>query len=63
MIYYPVPLHFHTPYERFGKGHGSLPETERVSREILNLPIHPHLSDDQAHWVAESIAAFGKASP
>jgi dTDP-4-amino-4,6-dideoxygalactose transaminase len=62
MIYYPVPLHFHSPYERFGNGAGSLPETERTAREILNLPIHPHLSDEQAHWVADSILAFRPAS-
>jgi dTDP-4-amino-4,6-dideoxygalactose transaminase len=58
MIYYPVPLHYHTPYAQYGQGEGSLPETERVSREILNLPIHPHLSDEQVEHVAESIRAF-----
>jgi dTDP-4-amino-4,6-dideoxygalactose transaminase len=62
MIYYPVPLHFHSPYERFGNGAGSLPETERTAREIVNLPIHPHLTDEQAHWVADSILAFRPAS-
>lgn len=58
MIYYPVPLHFHEPYRRFGKGEGSLPETERAAREILNLPIHPHMSDEQAHHVGRSIREF-----
>ncbi len=33
MIYYPVPIHFHEPYEKFGGGPGSLPETERAARE------------------------------
>lgn len=55
MIYYPVPLHFHEPYAKYGRGEGSLPETERASREILNLPIHPHLSDEQAKWVVEAL--------
>lgn len=58
MIYYPVPLHFHSPYERFGEGAGSLPVTEQVAREVVNLPIHPHLSDDQVRWVAESVREF-----
>ena len=55
MIYYPVPLHFHKPYEKFGK---PLPVTERVSREIVNLPIHPHLSFEQAAWVASTVRDF-----
>ncbi len=58
MIYYPVPLHFHSPYARFGHGPGSLPETERVSREILNLPIHPHLSMEAALYVARTLREF-----
>ena len=58
MIYYPVPIHFHEPYRRFGKGEGSLPETEKAAREILNLPIHQHMTDEQAHFVATCIREF-----
>ena len=58
MIYYPVPLHFHAPYAPFAHGEGSLPETERVCREVLCLPIHSHLSDEAARRVAESVKAF-----
>jgi dTDP-4-amino-4,6-dideoxygalactose transaminase len=54
VIYYPVPLHFHEPYARFGHGEGSLPETERVCREIVNLPIHPHLAEEQVEQVIEA---------
>lgn len=58
MIYYPVPLHFHEPYKRFGNGEGSLPETERAAKEILNLPMHQHMSDEQAKHVVASIRSF-----
>lgn len=58
MIYYPVPLHFHEPYRRFGGGEGSLPETERAAREVLSLPIHQHLSREQLTHVAESVREF-----
>jgi UDP-2-acetamido-2-deoxy-ribo-hexuluronate aminotransferase len=58
MIYYPVPLHFHEPYRAFGQGEGSLPETERAARQILNLPIHPHLSEEQVQYAAENIREF-----
>ncbi|RYG70322.1 DegT/DnrJ/EryC1/StrS family aminotransferase [bacterium] len=58
MVYYPVPIHFHAPYERFGRGQGSLPVTESVSRRILALPVHPHLSAEAIAYVAENVAAF-----
>lgn len=62
MIYYPVPLHFHEPYRRFGQGEGSLPETERAAQEILNLPIHPHLSEEQVRFAAEQIREFAASA-
>ena len=58
MIYYPVPLHFHSPYERFGQGPGSLPETERAALEILSLPIHPHLSKEAVRYTAGLVREF-----
>lgn len=58
MIYYPVPLHFHEPYKRLGHGEGSLPITERVCREVLCLPIHPHMQDEQAKHAAECVKEF-----
>lgn len=57
MIYYPVPLHFHEPYRHLAHGAGSLPVTEQVCEEILSLPIHPHMSDDQVAWVVEKVKA------
>lgn len=55
MIYYPLPLYCHEPYRRFGS---ALPETDRAAREILNLPIHQHLTDEQVRHVAASIREF-----
>jgi dTDP-4-amino-4,6-dideoxygalactose transaminase len=60
MVYYPVPLHFHAPYEGFGGGKGSLPETERAAAEILNLPIQPHLSEEQVRHAARSLVKATK---
>ncbi len=58
MIYYPVPIHFHSPYAKFGKGEGSLPVTEQVSKEVLSLPIHQHLTNEQAEHVAQALRDF-----
>lgn len=58
MVYYPVPIHFHAPYARFGGGEGSLPVTERVSKRILSLPIHPHLESDAVAYVIAGLREF-----
>ncbi len=57
MIYYPVPLHFHTPYRTLAE-EGSLPVTEQTCRQILSLPIHPHLSEEQVRHAAEQVREF-----
>lgn len=56
MIYYPVPLHFHKPYLKYAK---PLPVTERIAREILNLPIHPHLTPEAVQHICRSVQSFG----
>lgn len=56
-IYYPVPLHLHEPYAHFGGGAGSLPVTERVSKQCFSLPVGHHLSDEQADYVIQRLLA------
>jgi len=60
MIYYPVPIHHHSPYLNCLIGPTGLSNSDQGSREILNLPVHPHLSDDKVQFVTESIAEFQK---
>lgn len=44
-IHYPVPVHLQPAYAgRFARA-GSLPNTERIAREILSLPIYPELGE------------------
>jgi dTDP-4-amino-4,6-dideoxygalactose transaminase len=41
-IYYPKPLHQQTAYRHFPSV-GSLPVSQRLSGEVLSLPMHPYL--------------------
>lgn len=55
-VHYPVPLHRQPAFKHLGHPDGSFPVTERAAREILTLPIHPHLTEDQQTYIAESLA-------
>ncbi len=57
-VHYPVPAHLQAPYAGYGGGPGSLPHTERLAAEILSLPIHPELSDDDVDYVASQVRGF-----
>ncbi len=53
-IYYPIPVHRQKPFLEIGSETVNLPVTERLVGDILSLPVHPSLSDDE---VAQVIAA------
>ncbi len=57
-IYYPLPIHLQEAYAFLGYKEGGLPESERASKEVLSLPVHPELSRDQAEYAAEAVRAF-----
>ncbi len=58
MVYYPVPLHRLPVFEELGHADGAFPQAERASREVLSLPMHPYLTEEQIHYVAETVASF-----
>ncbi len=57
-IYYPLPLHLQKCFAFLGGKEGDLPESEKLAKECLALPIFPGLTMDEQTWVADSIAKF-----
>ena len=53
-IYYPKCLHEQPVFQSLGYEWGSLPESEKASRQVISLPMHPFLSEEnQDKVVAE----------
>ncbi len=51
-IHYPVPVHLQPAYVgRLASDPAGLPQTEQAAREVLSLPMHPHLTDGTVRQV------------
>lgn len=57
-IHYPIPCHKQKAINQ--KNEQTLPVTEKIVDEILSLPMHPKLKDDEIEFIAEKIMDFEK---
>lgn len=60
-VYYPKPLHEQPAYMSHHDG-VSLPVSERLGNIVLALPIHPDLSDEQAHIIVDTIREWASSA-
>ncbi|MDD5043638.1 MAG: DegT/DnrJ/EryC1/StrS family aminotransferase [Patescibacteria group bacterium] len=54
-VFYPKPLHLHPHFKKFGYQEGDFPVAEKISREILSLPVHPLLGREEMEYIIKSI--------
>ena len=54
-IYYPIPVHRQKPFVALGLGDGSFPVTDRLTEQVLSIPVHPALSDDEVSTVIGAV--------
>jgi UDP-2-acetamido-2-deoxy-ribo-hexuluronate aminotransferase len=54
-VYYPRGIHEQPVYSGLGYREIDLPEVHRATREVLSLPIHPFMGDNEADFVASVI--------
>lgn len=58
-VYYPRPLHHQPAYETHVVPTHGLPVSQRLSQEVLSLPMHPYLKPgDQEHVIAGLLHAL-----
>jgi len=61
-IYYRKPLHLQPIYRELNFKNGDLPITERLSKEVLSLPLYPYLTEEEVDYVILSIKNFYKGA-
>jgi len=58
LIHYPVVPHAQPAYAELGLAPGTAPVAERLQKEVLSLPIGPHLEDAQIDEVIAALRMF-----
>ncbi len=54
-IHYPIPLHMQECYAGCGFKEGDLPVSEKVSKEIMSLPMSAFLKEDDQDFIVDSL--------
>ncbi|HED64767.1 MAG TPA: DegT/DnrJ/EryC1/StrS family aminotransferase [Planctomycetes bacterium] len=54
-VHYPIPLHLQPAAEAFGYREGDLPVAERLAGEVLCLPVHPFLTEEDVERIVDAI--------
>ncbi len=54
-VHYPMPLHLQECFEYLGNKEGDFPVAEKISQEILSLPMNPYLVDEEIKYIVKEI--------
>jgi UDP-2-acetamido-2-deoxy-ribo-hexuluronate aminotransferase len=58
MVYYPGPLHMQEAYRYLGYSESDFPVTNSLCREVLSLPVHTEMEQDQLEYITHTILSF-----
>lgn len=58
MIYYPVPGHKQKMFESFGIGEVRLPVTDDLTTNVISLPIHTEMDEEQLTYITSEVLNF-----
>jgi len=61
-VNYDLPVHLQAPYRNLPYERGDFPHAERWADEVLCLPVHQRLSDDDVERVAGAVEGFFEGS-
>lgn len=59
-VYYPKPLHLHPHFAKMGYKEGDFPIAEKISRQVISLPVHPGLTKGDLRLVIKIIKSYAK---
>jgi UDP-2-acetamido-2-deoxy-ribo-hexuluronate aminotransferase len=57
-IYYPIPLHLQKAYTDSRYKEEDFPVTNQLVKEVISLPMHTELDDEQIKFITDSVLEF-----
>lgn len=54
-VHYPMPLHLQECFAYLGYKEGDFPIAEKVSQEIMSLPMNPYLKDEEIEYICKNL--------
>ena len=57
-VHYPKPLHLQNAFDYLGYKKGDFPVSEKISKEIVSLPMSPFISQNEQDFIIENIHKF-----
>ena len=57
-VHYPIPIHLQNAARDLGYQRGSFPVCERQADEIITLPAHQHINEEQIDFMLSTIREF-----
>ena len=60
MIYYPIPAHRQKMFAAFDLQNLQLPLTEQLCAQVISLPIHTEMDEQQLEYIIEHVLSFFK---
>ncbi|TDD96479.1 DegT/DnrJ/EryC1/StrS family aminotransferase [Flavobacterium cellulosilyticum] len=57
-IYYPIPLHLQKAYLDVRYKEEDFPVTNQLVKEVISLPMHTELQDEQINFITDSVLEF-----
>jgi len=61
-IHYPLPIHLQGAFKYLGHREGDYPVAERAAKEVLSLPMFPHISPEQQQHIVSALKAALRAA-
>jgi dTDP-4-amino-4,6-dideoxygalactose transaminase len=58
MVYYPLPLHLQKAYLHYGGKEGQFPVAEKLCKNVLSLPIHTEMGNEEQDYIIEHILKY-----
>ena len=54
-VYYPIPVHRQKPFIALGYGDQHFPVTEQLTEQVVSIPVHPSLTDEEVATVIGAV--------